>query len=90
MRLNLFVCRDGWLLSSECMLASREAEDAHGPVSAFLGILDCAQLPDPVCRDILEGIYARQFAFLPRRVGKSLDLARLANNTPPRRHEPAA
>jgi hypothetical protein len=50
MKLNLFACQDGYLLSPDCMLAPRAASQAHWPVSALLGIVDCDELPPDLCR----------------------------------------
>lgn len=64
-RLNAFACRDGYILSNECMLAPLEAESAHGKMSERLGIVDCTQLPEPICSAIVEAVYRDQWAFVP-------------------------
>ena len=65
MKLNAFSCRDGYILSSDCMLAPMDAETAHGDVSALLGIVDCMDLPADVCEMVSAAVYSKQYAFLP-------------------------
>jgi hypothetical protein len=64
-KLNAFACRDGYVLSNECMLAPRAAEAAHGAMSALLGIVDCHELPPPLCEAVVESVYRDHFAFIP-------------------------
>jgi hypothetical protein len=64
-KLNAFSCRDGYVLSNECMLAPKAAEAVHGAMSPRLGIVDCHELPPPVCEAVIEAVYRDQYAFLP-------------------------
>jgi hypothetical protein len=64
-KLNAFACRDGYVLSNECMLAPRAAEDAHGAMSALLGIVDCHELPPPLCAAVIDSVYRDHYAFVP-------------------------
>jgi hypothetical protein len=70
-KLNAFACRDGYILSNECMLAPKTAEVVHGTMSPRLGIVDCRELPSPMCESILEAVYRDQFAFVP--IAEALD-----------------
>jgi hypothetical protein len=63
-KLNAFACRDGYVLSNECMLAPREAEAVHGVMSRRLGIVDCHELPPTMCEAVIEAVYRDQFAFI--------------------------
>jgi hypothetical protein len=63
-KLNAFACRDGYVLSNECMLAPREAEAVHGAMSQRLGIVDCHELPPALCEAVIEAVYRDQFAFV--------------------------
>ena len=74
MKLNAFSCRDGYILSSDCMLAPMEAETAHGEVSALLGIVDCTELPPEVCAKVIASVYSKQFAFLPTDLAREIPL----------------
>ena len=73
MKLNAFSCREGFVLSAECMLAPRAAEMDCGSISALLGTVDCTELPDAVCADITAQIDARQYAVV------TLDVAQASN-----------
>jgi hypothetical protein len=70
-KLNAFACRDGYVLSNECMLAPRAAENVHGEISALLGIVDCHELPPPLCEAIIDSVYRDHYAFVP--IGQALD-----------------
>lgn len=74
MKLNAFSCRDGYILSSDCMLAPMDAETAHGDVSALLGIVDCTDLPADVGEMVSESVYSKQYAFLPTDLARRIAL----------------
>src|SRR5204863_8870537 len=74
MRLNVFSCRDGFVLSAECMLAPRAAEMECGSISALLGTLDCTELPAEVCADITAQVDTRQYAIVTLEVAVSSNL----------------
>ena len=71
-KLNAFACRDGYVLSNECMHAPKAAEDAHGAISGLLGIVDCAELPAPLCEAVVESVYSEHYAFLS--IAQALDV----------------
>ena len=79
--LNVFSCRDGFVLSADCMLAPREAEMDCGPISALLGVIDCTELPEPVCAEINAQVDARQYAFVPMMVAMASNLRALIRDT---------
>jgi len=81
MRLNAFACRDGFVLSAECMLAPRAAEMDCGSISALLGTLDCTELPEAVCADITAQVDARQYAFITLQVARASNLRALIQDT---------
>ena len=69
MKLNLFSCPPGYLLSPDCMLAPLEAVHVYGPVSPLLGTLDCDELPAELCERIRTEVERRAFAFVPLNEG---------------------
>ena len=81
MRLNVFSCREGFVLSADCMLAPREAEMDCGPVSALLGTINCTELPEDVCADINHQVEARQYAFVTLAVAISSNLRALIEDS---------
>jgi hypothetical protein len=64
MDLNVAVCRDGYLLSADCVAVPQRATELFWPVSAVLGIIDCRELPDDACDRILGDIDAKQYSFV--------------------------
>jgi hypothetical protein len=64
MDVNVSACREGYLLSADCMAVPQRATDLYWPVSAVLGIIDCRELPDEACERILADIDARQYSFV--------------------------
>jgi hypothetical protein len=78
MKLNLFACRDGYLLTAECMLPPMRAAEMYCPVSATLGIVDGARLPQDVRARVLGDVRARQCAFVSMAEAFRLGLPQLA------------
>ena len=64
MKLNVFPCRDGFLLSAECMDLPKRARDAFWPISQMLGVIECDDLPADVCAWVSEDIEALNFSFV--------------------------
>lgn len=70
MNLNLFACCDGgYLVTPECMLASTEARTLHGPEQRFLGVVDCALLPEGMRRQVEAEVELHAFAFIAQQAG---------------------
>lgn len=70
MNCNLFACGDGgYLLTPECMLASNQAQALHGTAQRFLGVLDCALLPDEMRVFVETEVEAHAFAFIAQHAG---------------------
>ena len=82
MDLNVFACRDGFLLSAQCMLVPQRATETYWPVSAVLGIVDCRELPGELCDRILDAIDAKQFAFVSMAEAFRVGLPTLASMRP--------
>jgi hypothetical protein len=82
MKLNVFACRDGFLLSAECMFAPRKATEAYWPVSAILGIVDCDKLPADLCAYITQDIDTQQFSFVSTAEAFRVGLPLLASEHP--------
>lgn len=72
MKLNVFACNGGYLLSDECMFAPREATEAHRPVVAMLGLVECDELPAPLGERVTRDIERQLFAFVPTDEAKQL------------------
>lgn len=73
MNLNLFTCtRGGYLMTPECMLASSEAQTAHGPVQQFMGVVDCTLFPDELRIRIEADVDQHAFAYLSQDTGNQL------------------
>ena len=88
MKLNVFACKDGFLLSPDCMLAPRDATKAHWPVSALLGIVECAELPPDLCSFVEQDIDEKQFSFVSTAEAFRVGIPVLASkNLPPRRRD---
>lgn len=81
MRLNVFSCRDGFVLSADCMLAPRAAEMECGGISALLGTLDCTELPESVCAAIKAEVDARAYAVVTLEVAMSSNLRALIQDS---------
>ena len=82
MKLNLFACKEGFLLSPNCMLAPHAATRVHWPVSTILGIVDCAELPTDLCAFITQDIEDKQFSFVSSAEAARVGLAELAAKNP--------
>ena len=82
MKLNLFACQDGFLLSPDCMLAPREATKMHWPVSALLGTLDGDELPSALRRYVEQDIEEKQFSFVSTAEAFRVGLPVLASKDP--------
>lgn len=82
-KLNVFACKDGFLLSSDCMLAPRNATRAHWPVSALLGVVDCEELPADLCSFIEQDIDDKQFSFVSTAEAFRVGIPGLASKNPP-------
>jgi hypothetical protein len=78
MKLNLFACREGYLLTAECMLPPMRAAELYWPVSETLGVVDGARLPDEVRTRVLGDVRARQCAFVSMTEAFRLALPQLA------------
>jgi hypothetical protein len=74
MRLNVFSCRDGFVLSADCMLVPLAAEMECGSISALLGTLDCTELPVDLCADIVAQLDARHYAIVTLGASKASNL----------------
>ena len=83
MKLNVFACQDGFLLSPDCMLAPRQATRAHWPVSALLGIVDSEELPADLCSYIEQDIDDKQFSFVSTAEAFRVGIPVLASKNPP-------
>jgi hypothetical protein len=82
MDLNVFTCRNGFLLSAQCMLVPQRATELYWPVSSVLGIVDCRQLPSALCDRILDAIDAKHFAFVSSAEALRVGLPTLASMRP--------
>jgi hypothetical protein len=78
MKLNLFACSNGYLLTAECMLPPMRAAEMYWPVSAKLGVVDGARLPEDVRTRVLGDVRARQCAFVSAAEAFRLGLPQLA------------
>ena len=78
MKLNVFACQGGYLLSADCMFAPREATEAYRPVAAILGLVICDELPPPLRERVSREIDRQQFAFVGADEAKLAQLAMLA------------
>ena len=83
MKLNVFACYGGYLLSAECMFAPREATEVYRPVAAMLGLVACDELPPPLCERVARDIEQQQFAFVRADEAKHVRLPMLAMQHPP-------
>ena len=83
MKLNVFACQDGFLMSPDCMLAPRQATRAHWPVSALLGIVDSDELPADLCSYIEQDIDDKQFSFVSTAEAFRVGIPVLASKSPP-------
>jgi hypothetical protein len=82
MKLNVFACQGGFLLSAECMLAPREANEAYWPVSAILGVVECDELPGDLCGYITKDIKSKHFSFVSTAEAFRAGLPTLATKNP--------
>lgn len=64
MKLNVFVCRDGFLLSPDCMVLPKMAQEVFWPVTSIIGVLDCDDLPTDLCERVNADVEDRQFSFV--------------------------
>ena len=83
MKLNVFACYGGYLLSAECMFAPREATEAYRPVAAVLGLVACDELPPPLCERVARDIDDQQFSFVSIDEARQIRLPMLAMGHPP-------
>ena len=61
-KLNVFSCLGGYVVSPACMLASEEAWRRHGPISALTGTLESRKLPLELRSSIERTLDAEPFA----------------------------
>ena len=83
MKLNVFACHGGYLLSAECMFAPREATEVYRPIAAILGLVACDELPPPLCERVVRDIDLQQFAFVSVDEAQHVQLPMLALQHPP-------
>ena len=65
LKLNVFRCRDGYLVCPEFMYLPDHAFASLAHVSPLLGTLVCGWFPEMVCRNVRAAINDDFFAFLP-------------------------
>ncbi|KGQ20602.1 hypothetical protein LF41_1139 [Lysobacter dokdonensis DS-58] len=82
MKLNVFACSGGYLLSAECMFAPREATEAYRPVAEIFGLVMCDEPPPPLCERVAKDIDLQQFAFVSCSEAKQIRLPMLALQHP--------
>lgn len=87
MKLNVCVCRDGFLLSAECMVVPKRATDVYWPVTTIIGVVDSDDLPAELAARIAEDVEAVQFAFVNTAEALRANLPTLAAKHP---FDPAA
>ena len=56
MKLNVFACYGGYLLSAEGMFAPREPTEVYHPVAVIVGLVSCEELPSPLCERVARDI----------------------------------
>lgn len=83
MKLNVFACYGGYLLSAECMFAPREPTEVYHPVAVIVGLVPCEELPSPLCERVARDIERQQFAFVHADEAKHVRLPMLAMQHPP-------
>ena len=74
MKLNVYSCGRGFILSAQSMFAPLDSEDECGQVSKLIGPVDCDQLPTDLCASVLRQIDVRLFAFVPADIAISSHL----------------
>lgn len=65
-KLNVFSCPDGYVVSPACMLASEEARRRHGPITGFAGTLKSGNLPIELRSSIERALEGESFAYVDK------------------------
>lgn len=76
LELNLYACRDGVLMSPECMVPPRDADEYFRTCSARLGVLRCRDLGPEYCERIRKEVERRAFSFLTTEEAARVDVPR--------------
>lgn len=85
LKLNVFECSAGFLVSPDFTLLPKHALREHGPECPFAGTLVCAKLPPKLCLHVRTEIDRNFFAFIP---SSAALLAGLAGHIVPAKPSP--